>query len=86
VSRSRRYALSGIVVVLAVAAAAILRDVLATVFLVVMVAAVCAPLYRRLVARGVPAWGASAVTTTVAFSAVVAAFSPLVAAGISLQS
>ena len=78
-SRSRRYALSGIVVVLAVAAAAILRDVLATVFLAVTVAAVCAPLYRRLVARGVPEWWASAVTTTVAFSAVVAVFAPLVA-------
>ncbi|NHN46208.1 AI-2E family transporter [Halostella sp. JP-L12] len=77
-SRSRRYALSGIVIVLAAVAAVILRDVLATVFLAVTVAAVCAPLYRRLVARGVPEWWASAVTTTVAFSAVVAVFAPLV--------
>ncbi len=76
-SRSRQHVLSGIVVLLAVIAAVILRDVLATVFFAVTVAAVSAPLYRRLVAYGLPPWWASAVTSSLAFGAAIAVFAPL---------
>lgn len=78
-SRRRRYVLSGVVAALAFVAAAVLRDVLATVFFAVTVAAVFAPVYRRLVGRGVPEWWASAVTSALAFLAAVAVFTPLVA-------
>ena len=59
---------------LAVLAAVVLFDVLATVFFAVTVAYVLAPLHRWLVNRGLPSWWASAVATAVAFVAVLVGF------------
>jgi predicted PurR-regulated permease PerM len=69
--------LGGALVVAAVLAAAILADVIWTVFFAVTVAYLLLPLRRWLVGRGLAPWWASAVATGTAFLASVAAAAPL---------
>ncbi len=71
--------LGGLVALLTVAAAALLADVLATVFFAVTVAYLLTPLRRRLTARGLSPWTASVAATGAAFLGVVAVTLPLFA-------
>ena len=75
----RRYVLGGLVVLLGVVAAALLADVLATVFFAITVAYLLSPLRRRLTARGLSPWAASAAATGAAFLGVAAVTLPLFA-------
>ncbi|WP_158058160.1 AI-2E family transporter [Halorussus halophilus] len=73
-SGARQRVLTGLFAVLAIVAAAVLFDVLGTVFFAITVAYVLTPLHRWLVERGVSRWMASAVATVVAFVGVLLAF------------
>ncbi|WP_251342002.1 AI-2E family transporter [Haloplanus halophilus] len=74
----RRYVLGILVAVLAVGAAALLADVLATVFFAVTVAYLLIPLREELTDRGLSSWRASLVATITAAGAVLALALPLV--------
>lgn len=74
----RRYVLGGICGLLALGAAALLADVLATVFFAVTVAYLLSPLREELTRRGLSSWGASLVSTAMAALAVVVLFLPLI--------
>lgn len=71
---SRQRVLTGLFAVLSVLAAAVLFDVLGTVFFAITVAYVLTPLHRWLVERGSSPWMASAVATVVAFVGVLLTF------------
>lgn len=73
-SATRQRTLAVVFAALAVLAAAVLFDVLATVFFAVTVAYVLAPLHHWLVNRGLPSWWASAAATAIAFVAVLLGF------------
>lgn len=75
--RRRRYVLAGLLVAVVVLAAAVLWDVVGTVFFAITVAYVLYPARRRLVDRGVPNRIASALVTTAAFLAVVVLLAPI---------
>lgn len=75
---SRRYVLGGLFVVLVLVTAALLVDIIATVFFAVTVAYLLSPVHLRLCERGVSRWVASAATTTAAFLATLVLLSPLV--------
>ncbi|KAB1187125.1 MULTISPECIES: AI-2E family transporter [Haloferax] len=74
---SRLYVLGGLLALISLLAAFILVDVLATVFFAITVAYLLIPLRRRLEARGISRWGASAVATVVAAVGVVVVLAPL---------
>jgi predicted PurR-regulated permease PerM len=78
VELSRRYVLGGLLVVLTVAAAALLSDVIGTVFFAVTVAYLLVPLRQELVRRGVGDRLATVVVTSAALVGVVALIGPLV--------
>jgi predicted PurR-regulated permease PerM len=78
VSRRRRYVLGGAFVVATLLAAAILADVVGTVFFAITVAYLLSPLRRRLVDAGLSSWVASTLATAAAFLGTVLAVSPLV--------
>ncbi len=78
-SPSRRYVLGGLLVVLTVTAAALLADVLGTVFFAVTVAYLLVPVRRRLAARGLPRRWACFAATLLAFAFTLAVLAPLVA-------
>jgi predicted PurR-regulated permease PerM len=78
VALDRRTALGGLFVLLVLVAAAILVDVLATVFFAVTVAYLLAPLRDRLHERGLSQWWASVVASVSAFVGTVVVFTPLV--------
>ncbi|WP_276299203.1 AI-2E family transporter [Halorussus lipolyticus] len=71
---TRQRVLAGVLALLGLLAAAVLFDVLGTVFFAITVAYVLVPLHERLVERGVPSWWASAAATTIAFVSVVVLF------------
>ncbi|MFC7081660.1 AI-2E family transporter [Halorussus caseinilyticus] len=73
-SAARQRVLVGVLALLGLLAAAVLFDVLGTVFFAVTVAYVLVPLHERFVRRGVPSWWASAAATTVAFVSVLLFF------------
>lgn len=75
--RRRRYVLAGLLVAVGVAAAAVLWNVVETVFFAITVAYVLYPLRRRLVDRGVPRRVASGLVTTAAFFVVVLLLAPI---------
>ena len=77
--RRRRHVLAGLFVATGVLAAAVLWDVLGTVFFAITVAYVLYPVRKRLVERGLPRRVASAIATTVAFLAVVVLLAPIAA-------
>ncbi|WP_193570242.1 MULTISPECIES: AI-2E family transporter [Halorussus] len=66
-SARRQWVLAGVLGLLGLLAAAVLFDVLGTVFFAVTVAYVLVPLHERFVRRGVHPWWASVAATTVAF-------------------
>ncbi|AZH24057.1 AI-2E family transporter [Haloplanus aerogenes] len=74
----RRYVLGGIFGLLALGAAVMLADILATVFFAVTVAYLLSPLREELTRRGLSAWQASLGTTATGVLAVVALALPLV--------
>lgn len=76
--RRRRYVLAGLLVAVGVLAAAVLWNVVETVFFAITVAYVLYPLRRRLVDKGIPNRIASALVTTAAFLAVVVLLAPIV--------
>lgn len=69
--------LGGVFVALTLLAAAMLFQVLSTVFFAVTVAYLLSPVHRRLHRRGLSRWLASAATTTAAFLSTLALLSPL---------
>ncbi len=73
-SPSRQWVLAGVLTLLGLLAAAVLFDVLGTVFFAITVAYVLVPLHERFVRRGVPSWWASAAATAVAFVSVLLFF------------
>lgn len=73
-SARRQWVLAGVLALLGLLAAAVLFDVLGTVFFAITVAYVLVPVHERLVRRGLSAWTASAVATAIAFLSVVALF------------
>ena len=73
-SGTRQRAVAAVFLALVALAAAVLFDVLATVFFAITVAYVLVPLHRRLVDRGLPPWWASAAATALAFVGVVVVF------------
>lgn len=73
----RRYVLGALFGLLALAAALLIADVLATVFFAVTVAYLLFPLREELTRRGLSPWGASFVSTVTAVAAVVLLASPL---------
>ncbi|WP_162224278.1 AI-2E family transporter [Halorussus salinus] len=73
-STSRQWVLAGVLAVAGLLAAAVLFDVLGTVFFAITVAYVLVPLHERFVHRGVPPWWASAAATAVAFVSVLLFF------------
>jgi predicted PurR-regulated permease PerM len=75
--RRRRYVLAGLLVAVGLLAAAILREVLETVFFAVTVAYVLYPIRQRFVARGLSRRVASALVTVLAFVAVVVLLAPV---------
>lgn len=75
----RRYVLGAVLGLLALGAAVMLADVLATVFFAVTVAYLLSPLRTELARRGLSPWGASLATTATAVLAVVVLALPLVA-------
>jgi predicted PurR-regulated permease PerM len=78
VTLDRRYVLGALFGLLAVGAAAMLADVLATVFFAVTVAYLLSPLREELTRRGLSAWGASLAATATAVLAVLALSLPFV--------
>lgn len=74
----RRYVLGAICGLAALGAAALLADVLGTVFFAVTVAYLLSPLREELTRRGLSSWSASVVSTALAVLGVVVLFSPLV--------
>jgi predicted PurR-regulated permease PerM len=78
VTLDRRYVLGALFGLLAVGAAAMLADVLGTVFFAVTVAYLLSPLRAELARRGLSPWGASLVSTATAVLAVVVLALPLV--------
>ncbi|MFB6101696.1 MAG: AI-2E family transporter [Haloplanus sp.] len=77
-SLDRRYVLGGLFALLALVAAALLADVLATVFFAVTVVSLLSPLREELTRRGFSHWWASFVATAMAALAVVVLALPLV--------
>lgn len=75
---SRRYVLGGVFVALVLVTAALLADIIATVFFAVTVAYLLSPVHRRLCERGSSRWLASVATTTAAFLTMLVLLSPLV--------
>ncbi len=75
--RRRRYVLAGLLVAVGVLAAAVLWNVVKTVFFAVTVAYVLYPVRRRLVRRGIPRRLASALVTTAAFLTVLVLLAPI---------
>ncbi|WP_137286489.1 AI-2E family transporter [Halorussus salinisoli] len=73
-SARRQWVLAGLLTLVGLLAAAVLFDVLGTVFFAVTVAYVLVPLHERFVRRGMPSWWASAAATTVAFVSVLLFF------------
>ncbi|MFC4448681.1 AI-2E family transporter [Halorussus aquaticus] len=73
-SARRQWVLAGVLVLLGLLSAAVLFDVLGTVFFAVTVAYVLVPLHQRFVERGMPSWWASAASTAVAFVGVLLFF------------
>ncbi|UPV75967.1 AI-2E family transporter [Halorussus limi] len=73
-STSREWVLASVLALLGLLAAAVLFDVLSTVFFAITVAYVLVPLHERFVRRGVPSWWASAAATAVAFVSVLLFF------------
>jgi predicted PurR-regulated permease PerM len=73
-SATRQWVLAGVLALVGLLAAAVLFDVLGTVFFAITVAYVLVPLHERLVERGVPPWWASAAATTLAFVSVLLLF------------
>jgi predicted PurR-regulated permease PerM len=78
VALSRRYVLGGLLVVLGVVAAALLSDVIGTVFFAVTVAYLLVPVREELVARGIDDRLATVVVTFAALVGVLAVVAPLV--------
>jgi predicted PurR-regulated permease PerM len=78
VQPSRDTVLGGLVVLIGLLTAFILLDVLGTVFFAITVAYAFTPVYRWLRNWGLPAWWASAATTTLVFVGAVAVFLPIV--------
>jgi len=78
VTFDRRYVLGAVFGLLALGAAAMLADVLATVFFAVTVAYLLSPLREELTERGLSSWRASLVATATGVVAVVALALPLV--------
>ncbi|WP_411964929.1 AI-2E family transporter [Haloferax sp. YSMS24] len=76
-NHSRSSVLSWVLALLALLAAFILVDVLATVFFAITVAYLLIPLRRRLEARGLSHWASSAVATVFAAVSVVVVLTPL---------
>lgn len=76
--RQRRYVLGGLLVVVGLLAAAILWEVVESVFFAITVAYVLYPLRERLVARGTPKRVASGLVTALAFLVVVVLLAPIV--------
>lgn len=74
----RRYVLGGLLVVLTVVAAALLSDVIGTVFFAVTVAYLLVPLREELVRRGIDDRVATVVVTFAALVGVIAVVAPLV--------
>ncbi len=77
-SRTRRYVLAGIVVLLGLLTGAILLDVLGTILLALTVAYVLVPVHNWLMRRGVSEWLAAAGATLIGFVGAVAVFSPII--------
>lgn len=75
--RSRRHVLGGLLIATGILAAAVLWNVVETVFFAVTVAYVLYPLRRTLVDRGVPRRLASVALTTAAFLVVVVLLAPI---------
>jgi len=75
---SRDAVLGGLVGLVGLLTTVILFDVLGTVFFAITVAYAFTPVYRWLRRRGLPAWWASAVTTTLTFVGAIALFLPIV--------
>ncbi len=75
---SRRYVLGGIFVALTLITAALLADVIATVFFAITVAYLLSPVHLRLRDRGLSRRVASLVTTVAVFVAALTILSPLV--------
>ena len=73
----RKYVLGGLMVLSAAVAAALIADVLGTVFFAITVASLLLPLQRSLTDRGLSPWLSSAVATGTAFLGVVALVAPL---------
>ncbi|UPW02037.1 hypothetical protein M0R88_08070 [Halorussus gelatinilyticus] len=73
-STSRQWVLAGVLALVGLLAAAVLFDVLGTVFFAITVAYVLVPLHERFVRRGIASWWASAAATAVAFVSVVLFF------------
>jgi predicted PurR-regulated permease PerM len=73
---STRTVLVGIVVALAALTAAVLWEVLGTVFFAITLVYVAEPLYRELVDRGLAPWWASAATTSAVFVVAGTLFAP----------
>jgi predicted PurR-regulated permease PerM len=69
--------LGGLFAVLSLLAAALLAEVLATVFFAITVAYLLMPVHRRLTGRGLSSWSASAVATAGAFFGALALLAPL---------
>jgi predicted PurR-regulated permease PerM len=78
VALSRRYVLGGLLVVLGVVAAALLSDVIGTVFFAVTVAYLLVPVREELVGRGIDDRLATVVVTFAALVGVLAVVAPLV--------
>jgi predicted PurR-regulated permease PerM len=78
VNTSRRYVLGGIFVALTLITAALLADVIATVFLAITVAYLLSPVHLRLWDRGLSRWMASLATTVAVFVAALAMLAPVV--------
>ncbi len=77
VALDRRYVLAGVAAFIAVIAAAVLREILATVFFAITVAYILAPVDRWFRRRGLSPWWSSAATTVVAFLGLFVVLSPL---------
>jgi predicted PurR-regulated permease PerM len=78
VTLDRRYVLGALFGLLALGAAAMLADVLGTVFFAVTVAYLLSPLRAELARRGLSPWGASLLSTATAVLAVVVLLLPLI--------
>jgi predicted PurR-regulated permease PerM len=76
--RRRQYVLAGVLAAVGVLTAAVLWNVVGTLFFAVTVAYVLYPVRSRLVARGVPRRMASAVVTAAAFLVVLVLLAPIV--------